>query len=145
MHPSDVPAILAEIERIDPGCDFFVDMSWGECVAIVIRKTVPGEYKDRASDQTGSTDPMSSTLINPDRPAAAAEIACLPLLLDQLTVGATKYWLPTAEPISLPAAGPAWNYPGYLLSSRHRERRRVTRRAESRRNLPGSRRNLPGA
>jgi hypothetical protein len=38
--PSDVPTILSEIERIDPGCDFFVPKQMGdECFAIVIRKT----------------------------------------------------------------------------------------------------------
>jgi hypothetical protein len=62
--PSNVPAILCEIERIDPGCDFFVDMSLGECVAIVIRKTTPGEKRGRASEWIGpaNPDPVSSIL-----------------------------------------------------------------------------------
>jgi len=47
---SKVPTILAETKQMDPGCDFFVDAAWAEWVAIVIRKTVAGEERSRASD-----------------------------------------------------------------------------------------------
>jgi len=33
-----IPGILEALQTIDPECDFFVDRSWGECVAIIARK-----------------------------------------------------------------------------------------------------------
>jgi hypothetical protein len=33
-----VPGVMEALQTIDPECDFFVDRSWGECVAIVARK-----------------------------------------------------------------------------------------------------------
>ena len=33
-----IPGIMEALQTIDRECDFFVDRSWGECVAIIVRK-----------------------------------------------------------------------------------------------------------
>lgn len=38
VFASAIPGIMEALQTIDPECDFFVDRSWGECVAIVARK-----------------------------------------------------------------------------------------------------------